>query len=108
MSYWSTLKSIFRTPKLRPTRLTMSIVFQDGSSAFDFPVSLPEYVVTMLQRGAPPLRVVIWKHFEPPPGIMPENMVPYPLCHLSHFPLNRPRVVDGSLAMKLEDCGRLQ
>lgn len=99
MSYWSTLKSIFRTPKARETQLTISIVFPDGSGAFDYPVSLPPYVVNMLLNGHQPQRVEIWKLCEQPSGIGRGNTDRLRLCQVLSSPPN-PSLANAGLLVK--------
>lgn len=90
-----TLKNIFRTRRQPETRYTISIAWPDGSGAFNYPVSLPEYAASMLQAGQVPQHVAIWKHSAPPSGFGTENMAPSQLCHLLCSPLKRSPATDG-------------
>jgi hypothetical protein len=105
MSYWSTLKSIFRTPKVRGTQLTISIVFPDGSGAFDYPVSLPPSVENMLLNGRQPQRVEIWKLYVPQQNIGLASTDRLRLCQVLSFPQNQNRAPDGLRESKQSASG---
>lgn len=108
MSFSSTLRNIFRRPKPQETRLTISITFQDGSGAFNYPVSLPPFAESMLENGQLPQHVAIWKHYEPQSAIGSATKAPLQLCHLYCFRPNPSLETDGLLEMKPSASERLQ
>jgi hypothetical protein len=88
MSYWSTLKNIFRTPRRLETPFTISIIFPDGSGAFDYPVFLPPSVANMLLSGRQPQCVEIWKLYVPQSDIGRASTDRLRLCQVLSFPQN--------------------
>ena len=101
MSYWSTLKNVFRECGAPETRYTISIGWADGSGIFDYPVSLPEAAANMLLAGRAPERVAISKFSGPPSATGGESGERVWLCHLSCSPLETKLATDGSYEERL-------
>lgn len=61
MSFLSTLKSMFRSREQHRTRFTISLIYQNGSGHYDYPLSIPPHLENMLSPDQPLQRVVISK-----------------------------------------------
>lgn len=102
MSFLSTLQSMFRTPKPRGTIYTISVFWDDGSVAFDYPISLPDHVANMLEAGKVPEHAVIWKSSEPPSDTGIEKRVLWRRYQVSCSPANEKPATDGLPEQKLQ------
>jgi hypothetical protein len=100
MSFWSTLKSMCRTPSQPETRYTISLTWLGDSGGFDCPIYLPEHVAHMLASGQTQLRGEIWRHSGPLYDITLGNTDRSVVCHLSSFPRRQSPVPGGFLKPK--------
>ena len=107
MSFWSTLKSMFRTQERPQTRLTISIRLPNGSAFFAFPLSLQQDVENTLQADQARVHVEIWKCFGPPFDTGPVSGQTC-LYRLYRCPPKPNLVNDGSHELRPEGSARLQ